>query len=67
VQVRVLTWKIPLIAYIAVSLGYESEYGEGRTGLRYEGGDGSIVSGNNIHDLYLVSTVGSIKKEDNFV
>ena len=34
------------------SLGYESGYGGGRTGLRYEGGDGSLVKGNNIHDLY---------------
>ena len=34
------------------SLGYESGYGGGRTGLRYEGGDDSLVKGNNIHDLY---------------
>ncbi|MGH9952932.1 MAG: right-handed parallel beta-helix repeat-containing protein, partial [Nitrososphaeraceae archaeon] len=33
-------------------LGYESGYGGGRTGLRYESGDGSIISGNNIHNLY---------------
>jgi mannuronan 5-epimerase len=33
-------------------LGYESGYGGGRTGLRYEGGDGSLVKGNNIHNLY---------------
>jgi mannuronan 5-epimerase len=31
-------------------LGYEAGYGAGRTGLRYEGGDGSIIKGNNIHD-----------------
>jgi poly(beta-D-mannuronate) C5 epimerase len=33
-------------------LGYESGSGGGRTGLRYEGGDGSILRGNNIHDIY---------------
>ena len=33
-------------------LGYEAGYGEGRTGLRYLGGDGSIIRGNNIHNLY---------------
>lgn len=33
-------------------LGYESEYGGGRTGLRCEGGNGSLVKGNNIHDRY---------------
>jgi poly(beta-D-mannuronate) C5 epimerase len=33
-------------------LGYEAGYGEGRTGLRYEAGDGSIIRGNEIHDLY---------------
>jgi hypothetical protein len=32
-------------------LGYEGGYGAGRTGLRYEGGDGSIIKGNNIHDI----------------
>jgi mannuronan 5-epimerase len=33
-------------------LGYEGGYGAGRTGLRYEGGDGSIIKGNNIHDMW---------------
>jgi mannuronan 5-epimerase len=53
-----------------VSLGYESGYGGGRTGLRYEGGDGSLVKGNNIHDMYFgfySKGVGGIKIEDNFV
>ncbi len=51
-------------------LGYESGYGGGRTGLRYEGGDGSLVKGNNIHDLYFgfySKGVGGIKIEDNYV
>jgi poly(beta-D-mannuronate) C5 epimerase len=34
-------------------LGYESGYGGGLTGLRYEGGDGSILRRNNIHNLYI--------------
>ena len=53
-----------------VSLGYESGYGGGRTGLRYEGGDGSIVSGNNIHDLYFAfysKGVGGMKVENNHI
>ena len=33
-------------------LGYEAGYGAGRTGLRYVGGDGSIIRGNNIHHLW---------------
>lgn len=33
-------------------LGYEAGYGEGRTGLRYEAGDGSIIRGNEINNLY---------------
>jgi mannuronan 5-epimerase len=33
-------------------LGYEAGYGSGRTGLRYEAGDGSIIKGNDIHHLY---------------
>lgn len=33
-------------------LGYEGGYGAGRTGLRYGGGDGSIIKGNNIHDMW---------------
>lgn len=53
-----------------VALGYESGYGGGRTGLRYEGGDGSLVKGNNIRDLYFgfySKGVGGIRIEDNFV
>ncbi|MFY9967106.1 MAG: right-handed parallel beta-helix repeat-containing protein [Nitrososphaeraceae archaeon] len=52
------------------SLGYESGYGGGRTGLRYEGGDDSLIKGNNIHDLYFgfySKGVGGIRIEDNFV
>jgi mannuronan 5-epimerase len=51
-------------------LGYESGYEGGRTGLRYEGGDGSLVKGNNIHDLYFgfySKGVGGIKIENNYV
>lgn len=51
-------------------LGYESGYGGGRTGLRYEGGDGSILRGNNIHDLYFgfySKGVGGIEIEDNYI
>jgi parallel beta-helix repeat protein len=33
-------------------LGYEAGYGAGRTGLRFLGGDGSIIRGNNIHNLW---------------
>ena len=53
-----------------VALGYESGYGGGRTGLRYEGGDGSLVKGNNIHDLYFAfysKEVGGMKVENNHI
>jgi parallel beta-helix repeat protein len=53
-----------------VALGYESGYGGGRTGLRYEGGDGSIIRGNNIQDLYFgfySKGVGDIKVENNHI
>jgi parallel beta-helix repeat protein len=53
-----------------MSLGYESGYGGGRTGLRYEGGDGSLIKGNNIHDLYFgfySKGVGGIRIEDNYI
>jgi hypothetical protein len=33
-------------------LEYESGGGGGKTGLRYDGGSGSILRGNNIHNLY---------------
>jgi parallel beta-helix repeat protein len=52
------------------SLGYESGYGGGRTGIRYEGGDDSLIKGNNIHDLYFgfySKGVDGIRIEDNFV
>lgn len=51
-------------------LGYESGYGGGRTGLRYEGGDGSIIRGNNIHNLYFAlysKGVGGMKIENNVI
>ena len=51
-------------------LGYESGNGGGSTGLRYEGGDDSLVKGNNIHDLYFgifSKCVGDIKIENNYV
>ena len=51
-------------------LGYESGYGGGRTGLRYEGGDGSILRGNNIHDLYFgfySKGAGGIEIEGNHI
>ena len=51
-------------------LGYEGGYGAGRTGLRYEGGDGSIIKGNNIHDMWFAlytKGVGGLVVEDNHV
>jgi len=51
-------------------LGYEAGYGAGRTGLRYEGGEGSIIKGNNIHDLWFAlytRGVGGLVVEDNHV
>ena len=51
-------------------LGYEAGYGAGRTGLRYEGGDGSIIKGNNIHDLWFAlytRGTGGLVVEDNHV
>jgi mannuronan 5-epimerase len=51
-------------------LGYESGYGGGRTGLRYEGGDDSVIRGNNIHNLYFAfysKGVGGMKIENNFI
>ncbi|MGA7369239.1 MAG: right-handed parallel beta-helix repeat-containing protein [Nitrososphaeraceae archaeon] len=51
-------------------LGYESGYGGGRTGLRYEGGDGSIIRGSNIHDLYFgfySKGVGDMTLENNHI
>jgi poly(beta-D-mannuronate) C5 epimerase len=51
-------------------LGYESGYGGGRTGLRYEGGDNSTIAGNNIHNLYFAfysKGVGGMKIENNHI
>src|SRR5919106_1637740 len=51
-------------------LGYESGYGGGRTGLRYEGGDGSVIRGNNMHDLYFgfySKEVGGMTIENNHI
>jgi mannuronan 5-epimerase len=51
-------------------LGYEGGYGAGRTGLRYEGGDGSIIKGNNIHNMWFAlytRGVGGLVVEDNHV
>jgi parallel beta-helix repeat protein len=51
-------------------LGYESGYGGGRTGLRYEAGDGSIIRGNDIHNLYFglyTKGVGGMTIENNHI
>jgi parallel beta-helix repeat protein len=51
-------------------LGYEAGYGEGRTGLKYLGGDGSIIRGNNIHHLWFAlysREVGGMVIENNHI
>jgi mannuronan 5-epimerase len=54
-------------------LGYEGGLagaGVGRTGLRYDGGDGSIIRDNNIHHLWLAfysKGVGGLVIENNHV
>jgi parallel beta-helix repeat protein len=51
-------------------LGCEAGYGAGRTGLRYEAGDGSVLKGNEIHHLYfgLYSRgVGGMIVENNYI
>jgi poly(beta-D-mannuronate) C5 epimerase len=51
-------------------LGYESGYGGGRTGLRYEAGDGSIIRGNDIHNMYFglyTRGVGGMTIENNHI
>jgi mannuronan 5-epimerase len=51
-------------------LGYESGIGGGSSGLRYAGGDGSIIMNNNIHHLYFgfySSGIGNIIIENNHV
>jgi mannuronan 5-epimerase len=50
--------------------GYEGGYGAGRTGLRYEGGEGSVIKGNNIHNMWFgfySKGVGGIVIEDNHI
>jgi mannuronan 5-epimerase len=51
-------------------LGYEAGYGAGRTGLRYEAGDGSMLKGNEIHNLYFglyTRGVGGMTIENNHI
>jgi poly(beta-D-mannuronate) C5 epimerase len=51
-------------------LGYEAGYGAGRTGLRYEAGDNSIIKGNEIHNLYFglyTRGVGGMIIENNHI
>jgi poly(beta-D-mannuronate) C5 epimerase len=51
-------------------LGYEAGYGAGRTGLRYEGGEGSVIKGNNIHNMrfgFYSKGVGDMVIEDNHI
>jgi mannuronan 5-epimerase len=51
-------------------LGYESGVGGGKSGLRYDGGYGSVLRGNNIHHLYFgfySSEVGGMIIENNSI
>jgi mannuronan 5-epimerase len=51
-------------------LGYESGVGGGKSGLRYDGGNGSVLRGNNIHHLYFgfySSEVGGMIIENNHI
>jgi poly(beta-D-mannuronate) C5 epimerase len=51
-------------------LGYEGGLGAGRSGLRYDGGDGSIIRGNNIHNLWFAfysDRVGGMVVENNHI
>ena len=51
-------------------LGYEAGWGEGRSGLRYESGDGSVLAGNNIHHMWFAFYsvgVSGIIIEDNYI
>jgi mannuronan 5-epimerase len=51
-------------------LGYESGVGGGKSGLRYDGGNGSVLRGNNIHHLYFgfySSEVGGMIIENNSI
>jgi len=56
------------IAYLGYESGSTSDIGSG--GLNYYGGDGSVIRGNNIHDLYFgfySSSVAHLIIEDNQV
>jgi mannuronan 5-epimerase len=51
-------------------LGYEGGLGAGRSGLRYDGGDGSIIRGNNIHNMWFAfysDGVGGMVVENNHI
>jgi mannuronan 5-epimerase len=51
-------------------LGYEGGLGAGRSGLRYDGGEGSIVRGNNIHNMWFAfysDGVGGMVVENNHI
>lgn len=51
-------------------LGYEGGLGAGRSGLRYDGGDGSIIRGNNIHNMWFAfysDRVGGMVIENNHI
>jgi mannuronan 5-epimerase len=56
------------IAYLGYEKGKIS--GQGTDGLNYYGGDGSVLRGNNIHDLnfgFYSSGVGHIVIENNII
>jgi mannuronan 5-epimerase len=56
------------LAYLGYESGSTSDIGSG--GLNYYGGDGSVIRGNNIHDLYFgfySSAVGNLIIENNQV
>jgi mannuronan 5-epimerase len=51
-------------------LGYEGGLGAGRSGLRYDGGEGSIIRGNNIHNMWFSfysDGVGGMVIENNHI
>ena len=51
-------------------LGYESRVGGGKSSLRYDGGNGSVLRGNNIYHLYFgfySSEVGGMVIENNHI
>lgn len=50
--------------------GYEGGLGAGRSGLRYDGGDGSIIRGNNMHNMWFAfysDGVGGMVIENNHI